>query len=83
MYGYIPFNNAPSLAAPESYVVRVPLYVEGYTPDILDSNNLGIPNIIAMANEGDFTLEQQANINQLGGQCFADSDGFVAWKENQ
>lgn len=80
-YAYIPIAKAAELPNPESYGVRIAVYVEGYPPDILDSNGQGIPNILEM--EGNpFTEPQKIDIEALGGQWFQDAAAYLEWKQS-
>lgn len=80
-YAYIPLAKAPELLNPESYGVRIPVYLKGYLLDIKDSNGNGIVNILEL--EGNpFTPEQVSNIEVLSGQVFANVDLYLAFKNS-
>ncbi|MBX3103076.1 MAG: hypothetical protein KF690_11250 [Bacteroidetes bacterium] len=80
MYAYIPLSAASRLAAPAGYPVRIPVYVQGYLPDMLDSNGQGIPNVLEMESDsGGFTQDQMFDIEQLGGQYFESAEVYSGW----
>jgi hypothetical protein len=79
-YAYISLANAPMLAAPESYTVRIARHVPGFAPDLTDSNGYGIPNIIELECEV-FTQPQLDDITALGGQSFATAEDYIDWQE--
>lgn len=76
MYAFIPLSKASELATPSAYIVRIPVYLPGYDPDITDSNGVGIPNILELE-----AIEiEEAPIDALGGLVFADADLYIAYK---
>ena len=78
-YAYIPLAQAPSLPSLESYRVRIAMYVPGYPPDLIDSNGIGIPNILELDVPA-FTEPQKVDILALNGQWFPDAESYLAWK---
>jgi hypothetical protein len=80
-YAYIPLAQAGNLSNPNDYAIRLAVYVEGYSPDMVDSNGHGIPNILEL-DVPEFTEAQKTDVLALGGQWFPDSEAYLKWKES-
>lgn len=80
-YAYIPLAQAANLNLLEDYGVRVPMYVSGFNPDLLDTNGVGVPNIFELETLN-LSSEQKNNIVALGGQWFESADLYAAWKKS-
>jgi hypothetical protein len=80
-YAYVPIDQMGALQNPEGYKIRLGVYVPGFSPDILDSNNVGIPNIVEL-DVIEFTSQQKTEITNLGGQWFNTAQDYISWKES-
>ncbi|MFO0419237.1 MAG: hypothetical protein ACK53T_07515 [Planctomycetota bacterium] len=80
MYAFIPLDRATELPNHNGYIVRIPQYLAGFAPDLLDSNGLGIPNVLELE-EPEMTEAQKADVIELGGQWFENAETYLAYKQ--